>query len=428
MSQVAGDSGPGGRTLALLSLPALVIGVVSAVVLWLLNTLAGFVQGYLWSSLPHALGTDPYRSWWTVLILTLTGAAVGLVVWLVPGHAGPDSATTELAAPPLRTGVVPGLALATLISLAGGVSLGPENPIIAINTALAVGTLTRVAKAVPPQLIALLASAATVGALFGTPVAAALLFTGMVAALKTGGSLWDRLFLPLVAAGAGSVTTYLLGVPPLVFHLAPFGTPHAIDFVTGALVAAVTAALGIGGVYVFPLLHRGFHALRNPLLFTALGGLVLGILAVIGGPETMFKGLAQAGDLLQNPAAYSAGTLALFAIVKIVALLVAASAGFRGGRIFPAVFVGVAAGLFWHAVIPSMPIGLAIACAVLGIVLVVARDGWLALFLGIALTGDVTLLPILCIIILPTWLLVTGVPELRISAESRAPGTSRVTP
>ena len=77
-------------------------------------------------------------------------------------------------------------------------------------------------------------------------------------------------------------------------------------------------------------------------------------------------------------------------------------------------FIGVALGLFFHSVIPSMPIGLAIACGVLGIVLVVTRDGWIALFLGIALTGDTTLLPILCVIVLPTWLLVTGVPELRI--------------
>ena len=425
MSQLSGGSGPGVRALALLSIPALLIGVVSAVVLWLLNGLAGLLQGYLWTSLPHALGIEPYRSWWTVGILTLTGLAVGLVVWLVPGHAGPDSATTELAGAPLRVGVVPSLVLATVISLAGGVSLGPENPIIAINTALAVAALARVAKVVPPKLVALLASAATVGALFGTPVAAALVFTGMVAALKAGGSLWDRLFLPLVAAGAGSVTMYLLGVPPLVFHVAPFGTPEPIDLLTGTLVAGVTAILGVGAVYLFPLIHRGFHALRNPVLFTTVGGVVLGVLAVIGGPETMFKGLAQAGDLIKNPSAYTAGTLAVFAIVKIVALLIAASAGFRGGRIFPAVFVGVAAGLFWHAVIPSMPIGLAIACGVLGIVLVVTRDGWIALFLGVTLTGDVSLLPILCIIILPTWLLVTGIPELRISNPVPIPGRAR---
>jgi len=425
VSQVSGGSGPGVRALALLSIPALLIGVVSAIVLWLLNQLAGLLQGYVWSTLPHALGIEPYRSWWTLGILTLTGAAVGLVVWLVPGHAGPDSATTELAAPPLAVGVVPSLALATVISLAGGVSLGPENPIIAINTALTVGALARFAKIVPPQLVALLASAATVGALFGTPVAAALVFTGMVAALKTGGSLWDRLFLPLVAAGAGSVTMYLLGVPPLAFHTAPFGVPHAIDFLTGTLVAGVTALLGIGAVYLFPLIHRAFHALRNPVLFTALGGLVLGVLAVIGGPETMFKGLAQAGDLITDPGAYTAGTLAVFAIVKIIALLIAASAGFRGGRIFPAVFVGVAGGLFWHAVIPSMPIGLAIACGVLGIVLVVSRDGWIALFIAIAVTGDVTLLPLLCILILPAWLLVTSVPELRIPSPAPVPGRVR---
>ncbi|MEL4317954.1 ion channel protein [Leifsonia sp. YIM 134122] len=405
---------PGARALAILAIPALAIGVVSALILWLLNAISGVLQEQIWTTWPDALGLEPYSPWWTFGVLTLTGAAVGLVVWLMPGHAGPDSATTELSASPLPLRVLPGLALAVTISLAGGVSLGPENPIIAINTAVAVTAMARFATAVPTPLVALLASAATIGALFGTPVAAALVFTGIVAALKAGGSLWDRLFLPVAAAGAGALTMHVLGTPPLAFKVAPFGTPEAIDLATGTLVAVVSAGLGIIAVYAFPLIHRAFHALRNPVVFTTLGGAVLGVLAVIGGPLTMFKGLDQAGQLIDNPDDYSAGTLALLTVVKLVALLIAAAAGFRGGRVFPAVFIGVATGLFFHSVIPSMPIGLAIACGVLGIVLVVTRDGWIALFVGVALTGDTTLLPILCVIVLPTWLLVTGVPELRI--------------
>ncbi|KQX07304.1 ion channel protein [Leifsonia sp. Root1293] len=404
----------GRRALIVLAVPALAIGVASALILWLLNEVSGLLQTQIWTTWPDALGLEPYSPWWTFGVLTLTGAAVGLVVWLMPGHAGPDSATTELSAPPLPLRVLPGLIIAVTLSLAGGVSLGPENPIMAINAAVAVAAMARIAKAVPPQLVALLAAAATIGALFGTPVAAALVFTGMVAALKSGGSLWDRLFLPVAAAGAGAVTMHLLGSPPLEFHVAPFGTPEPIDLATGTLVAVVSAGLGILAVYAFPLIHRAFHALKNPVVFTTLGGAVLGVLAIIGGPLTMFKGLAQAGQIIDNPEDYSAGTLALLAVVKIVALLIAASAGFRGGRIFPAVFIGVAIGLFFHAVIPSMPIGLAIACGALGIVLVATRDGWIALFLGVALTGDASLLPILCVIVLPTWLLVTGVPELRI--------------
>ena len=40
--------------------------------------------------------------------------------------------------PPLAVDVLPGLAVVVIIGLAGGVSLGPENPIVAVNVALAV--------------------------------------------------------------------------------------------------------------------------------------------------------------------------------------------------------------------------------------------------------------------------------------------------
>jgi hypothetical protein len=45
-------------------------------------------------------------------------------------------------------------------------------------------------------------------------------------------------------------------------------------------------------------------------------------------------------------------------------------------------------------------------------VLAVARDGWIALFVAVAVTGGVTVIPLLCIAILPTWLLVSRGPEM----------------
>ena len=92
----------------------------------------------------------------------------------------------------------------------------------------------------------------------------------------------------------------------------------------------------------------------------------------------------------------------------------AACSLFRGGRIFPATFIGAALGLLGNALFPSIPLGLAVACGIIGILVVVARDGWLALFVAAAVAGDLTLLPLLSVIILPAWLLVSAVPEFRI--------------
>ena len=210
------------RRLLAMAVPAIVVGVLSALILWGLEQLADLLGGVLWTTLPDALGVDP-SGWWIILVLTVTGLAVGIALKVLPGHGGPDSVTTELMSPPLKLKVLPGLALVTLLGLAGGVSLGPENPIIAINVAIVVAIFARLVPKVSPQVAMLLAGASTVGALFGTPVAAALLFTGILAALRSGGSLWDRLFLPVAAAGAAATTMHLLGAPPFAFDLPPTG-------------------------------------------------------------------------------------------------------------------------------------------------------------------------------------------------------------
>ncbi|GAA3214376.1 ion channel protein [Microbacterium terregens] len=401
------------RRLLRLALPAILVGVVSALILWTLDQAADALSSVIWQVAPGALGVDP-SGWWIILVLTLTGLAVGLALQVLPGHGGPDSATTELVGSPLPLRVLPGLALVTLLGLAGGVSLGPENPIIAINSAIVVAVFARFIPKVSPQVAMLLAAAATIGALFGTPVAAALVFTGLVAAVRSGGSLWDRLFLPLAAAGAGAITMHLLGAPPFAFDLPAYGPPQALDLLTGSLVACGVVLIGLAALAAFPLVYRAFHSLRHPVLIATAGGLVLGILGFIGGPITMFKGLTQMGELLEDPGQYDVGQLAAISGIKIVALLVAASALFRGGRVFPATFIGVALGLLVSAVFPALPVSLVVACAVLGMVLVVARDGWLALFIAVAIPDDLTLLPVLCIVVLPAWLLVSHAPEFRI--------------
>ena len=62
------------------------------------------------------------------------------------------------------------------------------------------------------------------------------------------------------------------------------------------------------------------------------------------------------------------------------------------------------------------------ACGVLGVVLVIGRDGWLAIFLGVAIPGDITLLPMLCLIVLPAWLLVSRCPVRIVPAPAPAAG------
>jgi H+/Cl- antiporter ClcA len=409
--------------LLFLALPALIIGIASGLTLWIVDELAHALEHWIWDVVPESLGFATDAWWWTLGILTLTGLAVGLVVWLVPGHGGHDSATVELVAPVLPLRALPSIVVVVVLALAGGVSLGPESPIIAINAGLAVALLARFLPNVPHELTFTMAAAGTIGALFGTPVAAALVFTGIVAAIKGGGSLWDKLFLPLVSAGAGSITMQALGVPPLSIGLPAYDDPQVADALIGVAIAGAAALFAIIGALAFPHVHRLFHNLKHPVIYITLGGFVLGLLGIIGGQITMFKGTTQMLQLVSTRDEYTAGGLVLIIVVKLVALVVAASAGFRGGRIFPAVFIGVAIGVLANSLIPMMPLTLAVACAVLGVVLVVSRDGWIALFIAVMVSGDLTVLPLLVLIVLPTWLITRSAPEMIVH-----PATTEVEP
>lgn len=99
---------------------------------------------------------------------------------------------------------------------------------------------------------------------------------------------------------------------------------------------------------------------------------------VMGGPVSLFKGLDEMQQMVANQA-FSTSDYFLLAVIKLAATVVAAASGFRGGRIFPAVFVGVALGLMLHEHVPAVPAAITVSCAILGIVLVVTRDGWLSL-------------------------------------------------
>ncbi|HGA2976889.1 ion channel protein [Klebsiella aerogenes] len=399
---------PRARTMLLLSIPAILIGIASSLVLIVAMKIAAILQSILWSDLPAHVGIAADSPLWIIAILTLTGIAVGLVVRFSPGHGGPDPATESLIGAPIATNALPGLLAALILGLAGGVSLGPEHPIMVVNIALAVALGSRLFPRVSSLDWTILAASGTIGALFGTPVAAALIFSQTLNS-SSDVPLWDRLFAPLLAAAAGALTTGIFFHPNFTLPIPHYPHLRIVDIISGAIVTLIAIAVGMVAVWCLPRLHALIHRLKNPVLMLGIGGFLLGILGVIGGHITLFKGLDEMQQLASSQT-LGATDFLLIAVVKLAALVLASACGFRGGRIFPAVFVGVSLGLMLHAHVEAVPAAITISCAILGLVLVVTRDGWLSLFMAAVVVPDTTLLPLLCIVMLPAWLLLAGKP------------------
>lgn len=412
------------KVLLPLIVPALVVGIGSALLYLGISRLADKLQELLWNTLPDALGIGHYSALWMIVMLTASGIAVGLVVWKVHGHAGSDPAESGLGGAPVAPGVVPGLLLASTLTLAGGVSLGPENPTIVSAIALTYWLGRMVLPAVPGALWVSLATSATFGALFGTPVAAALVISEALASkaapgLASGG-LWDKLFAPLVAAGAGAMTTQLVDHPSFDMGLPPLTNPGYEDLLAALVVATLAAVFGLLACYAFPHVHRAFRRLRHPMLMLPLGGLILGLLGALGGHLTLFKGLTETKELVQSIGVYGSGELAKMAVVKLVALLVAASCGFIGGRVFPVVFIGTAFGLCAQALVPEIHPAVAVSAAVLGMVLATTHQGWVSLFIAAVIASSPSMIALLVLASLPAWLVVTGRPELELDENGNS--------
>ncbi len=116
---------------------------------------------------------------------------------------------------------------------------------------------------------------------------------------------------------------------------------------------------------------------ENPVFVLGIGGFILGILGLLVDRFRCLKGWMRCSRWWQIR--LSAPAITFAGGDKTCRPVVAAASGFRGGRIFPAVFVGVALGLMLHEHVPAVPAAITVSCAILGIVLVVTRDGWLSL-------------------------------------------------
>ena len=291
---------PRARTMLLLSLPAVAIGIASSLILIVVMKIASVLQNLLWQRLPGTLGIAQDSPLWIIGVLTLTGIAVGLVIRFSQGHAGPDPACEPLIGAPVPPSALPGLIVALILGLAGGVSLGPEHPIMTVNIALAVAIGARLLPRVNRMEWTILASAGTIGALFGTPVAAALIFSQTL-----NGSnevpLWDRLFAPLMAAAAGALTTGLFSILIFTAHCA-LRTDGNDRYSQRCNCRGDCHRSRDVAVWCLPRLHAMMHQMKNPVFVLGIGGFILGILGVIGGPVSLFKGLDEMQQMVANQA------------------------------------------------------------------------------------------------------------------------------
>jgi H+/Cl- antiporter ClcA len=344
-----------------------VAGVVVAVVAYFFLKAVAEVQNYVFATLPGDVGFDSPPSWWPIAPLALSGLLVALTIQHLPGEAGHKPAEGFKAAGPVQPIELPGIFLAAFATLSLGVVLGPEAPLIAIGSGLgvlAVHLLKRDAPATAAMVVGGAGSFAAIATLLGSPLAGAFL---MMEAAGLGGAMLGVVLVPgLLAAGIGSLIyvglnawtgfgTFSIAIP----DIPSVGSPTIGQFLWAIVIGLLAAPLGSAitrlALKVQDIVERRM-VLLMPLVGAGIGvsALVFVTLTDKSSAYVLFSGQDSLAPLIDDAASWSAGALALVIVCKSLAYALALSS-FRGGPVFPGMFIGAAGGaLLSH--LPGLPL------------------------------------------------------------------------
>jgi H+/Cl- antiporter ClcA len=337
---------------------AALLGVPISGIAYGFLALVAALQQFVFVWLPTQVigGTAP--AWWPVPWLVLCGLLTALTIRHLPGTGGhsPAFGFTSGGGPPSGRELV-GIILAALTTLSLGAVLGPEAPLIAIGGGLGALAVHLVKKDAPPMALTIMASAgsfAAISTLLGSPVLGAFL---IMEAAGIGGMTLSLMALPgLLASGVGALVFVGLnswtglGSFSLALPVVPPAVPPTLASLGWAVImGAVGALLGWLVRWVALKLRRVVHL--NRVLVTSSLGLMIGLTAMayqlISGhsfTQVLFSGQGALPGLVEHAADYSLAVLVLLIVCKSLAYGLSLSA-FRGGPVFPSMFIGAALGL-----------------------------------------------------------------------------------
>ncbi len=236
--------------------------------------------------------------------------------------------------------MLPLIFISTLITHFLGGSAGREGAALQLGGSIGynIGRLLRLNNS-STQIIVISGMSAVFAALFGTPTAAAV-FAVEVALI---GSFRYAAFLPsVVSAYTAYKVSKIFGISAIAFSVGGFNAP-SLELLIKAVILAVLC--GLLSILFCQSIHYAEHfakkLLPNTYIKAAVGGAVLILLTLIVGTY-QYNGagmdvvaLAMSGKA--RPEAF---------ILKLVFTAVTIAAGFKGGEIVPAFFIGSTFGCF----------------------------------------------------------------------------------
>lgn len=377
-------------------LTTLFIGILNAVILVIFEFITTQGTEYLWNDF---FNTDANRFSAipvAILLSIIFSATIILFKQKRIGNPETDLLSDESIKPTSINDLI-AIFVIGAISLLAGASLGPEASLVGIATGIGILFAEKIKNMEGAKLLALSSVGALLVAFLGS------LFPVLIPILliykKEKKIVPAHLIPPIIAGIASYITLNLIKGNGAGYEIPLGNTYTPPDLISaiflgflGAFVAAFIKLL----INKFEILNESISSKTHWIVSAAIFGGVLGTIYLLGGQTIEFSGREGTNLLLQTQSSYSAIALITIAVAKLLVTSWSLPSGYRGGLIFPSIFMAVALSLAletFHPVLggPGVIVGgvsgilTAMASPVLGFILILSIIPFN--FVGIAAAG-----------------------------------------
>ncbi len=312
----------------------------------------------LWFTLPKNPGWFDGSLWW-VAVTAGAGLLVGVLrrVFRLPVKLpGTIKDMQDERVEPSR---VPGAVAVSVVSLAGGASLGPEAALGMMGGGL--GTWISERRKLDEDRSAvntLSGMSGAYGGLLSAPYLASLLILEVARPKATrvqhaliGGLLSASIAFAVYFPIAGSTFIGIYTLPADKYKDWQLLAAVPLGLVAGLIALITAVAIGVMTKLTAPFAER-------TIIRPVIGAIAFGLVGV-ALPLTLFTGSDQLTTVIHDGATLGAGLLIAVVVLKILVFALCQSTGFIGGPFFPMLFIGGTAGVAVHQLIPGVPEALA---------------------------------------------------------------------
>ena len=312
----------------------------------------------LWFTLPKDPGWLDGSLWW-VAVTAGAGVLVGVLRRLFRLPVKIPGTVQELKDERVEPSTVLQAVAVSVVSLAGGASLGPEGGLGLMGGGL--GTWISERRKLSEDMRAtntLTGMSAAYGGLLSSPILATILV------LEIARPRAARFMVTLVGGLVAASVAFAVYFPIAGSTFVGIYELPSFEYEDWQLLAAVPLGLAAGALALITavaiaVVTRLAARLGNrTILRSTIGGVAFGLVGV-ALPLTLFTGTDQLTTVIHDGAALGAGLLIAVVFAKILVFAVCEATGFIGGPFLVMLFIGGTAGMAAHVLIPGLPEGLA---------------------------------------------------------------------